>query len=217
MPGTAGWCYTWHIRWDTATNCCHVIAVELPHCMLVALLNHTTASFSCSTIGLDGPRCSHTKNLHLKQNPDLSGVWRTQWVSRTPGAPEEECWCAHRTWRESVNALQTCGHKPPEKRRLPEGPDPKADWVTKEKIRLARNASELLEGADSRTLTKEMSNDTLSDVTVQLTPQDHRLLQNIRPDILAMLQRMSLDCCRCRCPAGRFDRGSCRCEEAEIG
>ena len=159
--------------------------------MLVALLNHTTASFSCSTIGLDGLSCSHTKSLHLEQHPDLSGVWRTQWVSRTPGAPEEECWCAHRTWRESVNALQTCGHKPPEKRRLPEGPDPKADWVTKEKIRLARNASELLEGADSRTLTKEMSNDTLSDVTVQLTPQDHRLLQNIRPDILAMLQRMN--------------------------
>ncbi len=90
MLGTSGYCYTWRIRWDTRTNSVHIVPEELPHLMPQVLLNHTTASFRCQAIGLDGQSFCHTKNLHLEAMPDLGGVWRSPGRSLAESDAEED-------------------------------------------------------------------------------------------------------------------------------
>ena len=193
LPGTAGWCYEWHIRWDVGRNVVHIVPTELPSNLPNALLGVTQATFTCSTMGLDGLSHQHMKPLHLHPAPDASGVWRTQNVPVVPGGPPVECWRALPQWRDTVNTLKSCAQRQQEKRQLPEGPDPTARWVIEEKMNKALSVQRMLEGEESLAITKEMIDETLADPTVKLTQEDYELLTHQRPDLLEMLTRVTMD------------------------
>ena len=101
----------------------------------------------------------------------------------------QECWCANKVWRDTVNNLKNLGKRSPENRCLPEGPDPRSAWVIQEKLRLARGVQ--AEGADSRSLTRQMIEDSLKEMTIHIKPQDLEMLQNVHPEVPEMLLKMN--------------------------
>ena len=88
-----------------------------------------------------------------------------------------------------MNELKNLGKRSPENRDLPEGVAIRLPWVIREKLRLARDVHE--EDADSRSLTRQMIEENLQEMTINIKPQDLEMLQNEHPEVLELLTKMN--------------------------